>query len=86
MGMPIVATDCPCGGPRTVMTDGKNGLLVPIKDEDKMAEGICKLIEDRELAERLGKEAAKIEEIANADAVFVQWRDYLDEVIARSKR
>ena len=64
------------------MTDGKNGLLIPVKDEDAMAEGICKLIEDKELAARLGKEAAKIEEIANGEAVFVQWRDYLEKVIA----
>ena len=33
LGLPVVATDCPCGGPRTVMQDGVNGLLVPIKDE-----------------------------------------------------
>ena len=24
MGMPCVATDCPCGGPRTVIRDGEN--------------------------------------------------------------
>jgi glycosyltransferase involved in cell wall biosynthesis len=86
MGMPCVATDCPCGGPRTVMEDGKNGLLVPIKDEDAMAAGLCRLIEDKELAARLGKEAARIEEITNADAVFVQWRDYLEKVIDSKKK
>ena len=64
------------------MTDGVNGLLVPIKDEDAMAEGLCKLIEDKELREKMGREAAKIEEIANGEAVFVQWRDYLEKVIA----
>ena len=42
LGLPIVATDCPCGGPRTVMKDGVNGLLVPIKDEEALAEGICR--------------------------------------------
>ncbi|MBE5822941.1 MAG: glycosyltransferase family 4 protein [Butyrivibrio sp.] len=82
MGMPIVATDCPCGGPRTVMRDGENGLLVPIKDKDAIVNGINRLIEDKELADRLGREAARIEEITNGDAIFVQWRDYLDKVIA----
>lgn len=86
MGMPCVATDCPCGGPRTVMTDGVNGLLVPVKDEDAMAEGLCRLIEDKELAEKLGKEAAKIKDITCGEAVFVQWRDYLDKVIAGKNR
>ena len=68
------------------MQNEKNGLLIPIKDEDAMAEGLCRLIEDRELAERLGDEARKIEEITNAEAVFIQWRDYLEEVIERSKK
>lgn len=82
LGMPVVATDCPCGGPKTVIEHEKNGLLVPIKDEDAMAAGIQRLIEDRELAVRLGQEAAKICEIANGQAIFEQWRDYIEEVIA----
>jgi len=82
LGMPVVATDCPCGGPKTVIEHEKNGLLVPIKDEDAMAAGIQRLIEDRELACRLGEEAAKIGEIANGQAIFEQWREYIEDVIA----
>ena len=81
LGLPVVATDCPCGGPRTVIEHEKNGLLVPIMDEEALAAGMERLIEDRQLAQRLGKEAAKISEIANGRAVFEQWRDYIEEVI-----
>lgn len=80
LGLPIVSTDCPCGGPRTVIQDGVNGLLVPIKDEDAMAEGICRLIENPELAERLGSKARDIRNIANSKAVFEQWQDYIESV------
>lgn len=86
MGMPVVATDCPCGGPATVIEDGVNGLLVPIKEEEPMAEAICRLIEDRELAERLGKEAAKIRERGNVEAVFSEWRNYLEGVCRGEKK
>lgn len=82
LGMPIVATDCPCGGPRTVMTHEENGLLVPIKDEDAMAAGICRLIEDRTLAERLGQNARKISAKINSKAITDEWRDYIEKVIA----
>lgn len=80
LGLPIVATDCPCGGPRTVMKDGENGLLIPIKDEDRMAEGICWLIEHPEEAEHMGDNARKIADIANGQAIFEQWRDYINEL------
>lgn len=80
MGLPVVATDCPCGGPATVIKDGENGLLVPIMNEDALTEAICRLIEDRDFAKRLGENAAKIAETANGEAVFEQWRAYLESL------
>ena len=80
MGMPVVATDCPCGGPRAVIEDGKNGFLIPVGDEDALADRICRLIEDKDLAKSFGIEARKIEEKASIDAIFRQWKDYLEEI------
>ncbi len=39
----IVATDCP-SGPREILDDGKFGLLVPMNNPKKLAEGISKII------------------------------------------
>ena len=85
LGLPVVSTDCPCGGPKTLIEDGVNGLLVPIMDEKAMTDGILRLIEDRELAERLGREARKIRERANEDAVFEQWQTYLQECCKKNR-
>ncbi len=82
MGMPVVSTDCPCGGPKAVIEDGKNGFLIPVGDEDALADRICRLIEDKELANSFGEEARKIKEIASVDAIFRQWKDYLDSICA----
>ena len=80
LGLPIVATDCPCGGPATLIRDEENGLLVPIKNAEAMAAGINRLIENPELAEKLGRNARRITEYANAKAVCGQWKDYIEEV------
>lgn len=80
LGMPIVATDCPCGGPRTIMTNEVDGLLIPIKDQKALEDGINRLIENPDFAEKLGMEARKIAERANGEAVFEQWRDYIEEL------
>ena len=86
LGLPIVATDCPCGGPRTIMTNEEDGLLIPIKDQKALEDGINRLIEDRELAERLGRQARKIAKTANGDAVYEQWRDYIEELCGNYHR
>ena len=68
------------------MQNGYNGLLVPIKDEDAMAAGICRLIENPEEAKRLGENARRIAETANGQAVFEQWKDYIEALIGSRKR
>ncbi len=85
LGMPTVATDCPCGGPRTVMTNEVDGLLIPVGDEEAMAAGINRLIEDRELAERLGEHARRIGERIHEDAIAGQWEAYVEKIIEKAK-
>lgn len=80
LGLPIVATDCPCGGPRTVMKDGVNGLLIPIKNQRALEDGMNRLIEEPEYAEELGERARGIADIANGRAIFEQWRDFIEEI------
>ncbi len=81
MGLPVVATDCPCGGPRTVIQNEVNGLLVPIKDPKALEEGMNRLIENPEFAKNLGAEAKKISEKVNGSAIIDQWRKYIEKVI-----
>lgn len=80
LGLPVVATDCPPGGPRMVIHSGENGILVPVNDEQAMADAIVKLIENPELAKQYGNEAAKIGLQAGSELIFQQWKDYLEEI------
>ncbi|MBP3280665.1 MAG: glycosyltransferase, partial [Butyrivibrio sp.] len=84
MGMPVVSTDCPCGGPRTVIRDGENGFLIPVGDEDALADRICRLIEDKELARSFGEKAKEIEKVASVEAIYEQWKEYLEGICAES--
>lgn len=85
LGLPIVATDCPCGGPRTVLTDKVDGLLIPIKDVDALEEAMNWMLEHPAEAGQMGMEARKISEKANAQAIFEQWRDYIEECCTAGK-
>ncbi|MGW7693330.1 glycosyltransferase family 4 protein [Streptomyces asiaticus] len=55
-GVPVVATDCP-HGPGEIITDGRDGLLVPVGDADGIAKGLLTLIEDDELRRSMGAAA-----------------------------
>jgi len=58
-GIPCVSTDCEMG-PRELIDDGVNGLLVPVGDVDKMADAIISLLSSSEFASSLGKNAKRI--------------------------
>ncbi|MFF4739021.1 glycosyltransferase family 4 protein [Streptomyces sp. NPDC001262] len=70
-GLPVVSTDCP-HGPGEIITDGTDGLLVPVGKTDAIAAGLLKLIDDDELRRRMGREALK--NAARFDPVHVAER------------
>jgi glycosyltransferase involved in cell wall biosynthesis len=44
-GVPVISTNCPVG-PKEILQDGKNGLLVPVGDSKKMGKAILKVMND----------------------------------------
>lgn len=54
-GRGVVATDA--GGIPDLVTDGKEGLLIPPADEDALVESLLRVLRDRELAARFGAAA-----------------------------
>jgi glycosyltransferase involved in cell wall biosynthesis len=55
LGVPVVATDV--GGLGEVVTSNVNGVLVPPKKPEELAEAVCGLLKDPARAARLGREA-----------------------------
>lgn len=58
MGMPVISTDCPIGGPRMLIDTWHNGILVPVGDEEALASAMTNLADDDQLARSLGAQAA----------------------------
>jgi len=58
MGLPLVTTNTV--GCREVVSDGKNGYLVPIKDSLNLSLAIEKLVNNKKLRTKMGKESFKI--------------------------
>lgn len=69
MGLPVIATDCPIGGAASYIHDGENGLLVPIKDAEKMAEAMKRLAGEPGLAAKLSENARRLRDECPVDKV-----------------
>lgn len=55
LGKPVVATNV--GGVRDVVVDGVNGFIVPIRSPDSLAQRLVEILENPELAAKLGATA-----------------------------
>lgn len=78
-GLPIVSFECKCG-PKDVITDGLDGILVREGDVDGLAQGLLNLIKDEELRRKMGAEAYKNSERFSEERVMAQWVELFNEV------
>lgn len=85
LGVPCIATDCPCGGPRYLIQNDVNGLLVPVGDVDEMAEAMSKVLGDPKKAKNLGEEARKITERLEPNKVYGEWEKFIYAVVGEGK-
>lgn len=80
LGMPVIATDCPSGGPAGLIEDGKNGILVPVNDSEALCNAMCKVADSRETAANLASNAVQIRQRLDSKVVSEMWKKYLASV------
>lgn len=78
-GVPVVSFDCPYG-PRNIIKDGEDGLLIDFLNIDALAEGICYLIEDNEKRKIMGINARKNVLRFSKETVMRQWEGLFREL------
>ena len=85
LGLPVISTDCPCGGPKMLIQNGINGFLVPVNDEKNLSETINKVLKDEELGKKLSNNASKIKDIVSSDVVNRKWLNFIQTIIKGEK-
>lgn len=78
-GLPVVAFDC-LWGPRSIITDGEDGLLVENGNIEKMADTILSLINHPQRISEMGKNARKNVQRFNIDTVAKKWKRLFDSL------
>lgn len=83
LGLACVSTDCPCGGPRDLIQDGINGYLVPTDDDAALADRLETLLLDVKLTEKIGKNAAMLQESYRPERVNAEWETYFAGIVGK---
>ncbi|MGW1672782.1 glycosyltransferase family 4 protein [Streptomyces sp. NPDC002324] len=85
-GVPVVATDCP-HGPGEIITDGQDGLLVPLDgDVDAYADALKRVVTDEALRERLGKKALDKADVYAPAAIARRYENLFEELAGSRRR
>lgn len=81
LGVPSISTNCPCGGPKELIENGKSGLLIQVNNKSQLVDAIKSIITDYELSNTLSKNAFKIRKKLNPDKISKDWLNYINKVV-----
>lgn len=79
VGLPCIATDCPCGGPRELIESGTSGILVPVGDEGALARSMKAVLDDGGARERLAAGARERAAEFETEGVIDRWEEFLTQ-------
>lgn len=85
LGLPVISTDCPCGGPRELINNKKNGILVEVNNKEELIKSIDMILDNNKYANSLGNEAKKIVEKVKPEIINKQWDTFIKDIHQEEK-
>lgn len=77
MGLPCISTEC--AGSDEIIRPGENGLLIAVGDETALFEAMNRLIEDKELRERIARNAKTDSDRFRYENVIQKWERVFEQ-------
>lgn len=78
-GLPAVAFDGACG-PRSIISHGEDGLLVPAENTDKLADAMVQLMKSPERIKQMADKAVVKSQQYDIDIIAGKWRALFEDV------
>lgn len=78
-GLPVVSFDCPWG-PRSIISDGEDGILVENGNIKHFVAAMVKLMKDTDSLELMGKRAAVNVQRFSMETIANQWKNLFDNL------
>jgi glycosyltransferase involved in cell wall biosynthesis len=77
LGLPVISSDCPCGGPKMLISNGKNGFLYNVNDKDELVYNLKKILDNQKLSKSLGENASKLKYKVNSSNIIEEWEKFI---------
>lgn len=77
LGIPSISTDCRPGGARTLIENGVNGFIVPLRDVDSLANMMAYVLTNPQVAETISKGGCEIAFTHDEKSTFDKWEKFL---------
>lgn len=84
-GLPCVSFDCPCG-PKDIISDGIDGLLVPTGDVIQMANKLSELMNNHDEIKRLSRGALVKAENYSIESISYTWKSLFDSMYQNKRK
>lgn len=84
-GVPAIAFDCKCG-PRDIIRDGENGLLVQNGDIEGLAEAMMEVMDDESYRKMLSQNARKVVATYSEETVMSKWIALFDSLVENTNK
>lgn len=81
LGVPSISTDCDGGGARMLINNDINGILVPKKNVDALANAMKQMLLNKSFAEECGRNAIAIRETLAPEKIYGEWESFIKSVI-----
>lgn len=77
--LPAVSFACPCG-PRDIISDGEDGILVENDNVLELADKICYLIENEDIRMDMARNAVEKAKLYSVDVIMKKWLDLFESI------
>jgi glycosyltransferase involved in cell wall biosynthesis len=81
IGLPCISTDCPCGGPKMLIENRVNGILVPVRDVSALEREMDFMLSSPDKAKEMGENAVKIRDMLSSEGIAQQWLSFIETVV-----
>lgn len=85
-GLTCVSTDCPCGGPRFLIKDEKNGLLVPVGNQLALENALHRVLSDKALRIKLAQNAIQIQQTLAPEIIYKKWAEFISAQTSKQNK